>query len=242
MKSSDSELTKRGYISNQDVTPYLSMSQERLLNVLLKSPNPVQRSSAAAALRTSIFQKDKFYWYQLLLALQKEKALYTKIEICKNLELGNELAIEEMCQFLGKIGSNQHQYIPTTVSRKNTYPLPRDIIARTLGKIHPKYSKTLLNQFFILPENQLTEFIDAVGFFVYFNPQLATKENFLYIEHCYKQNFQNKLIVWKLTRCCSSFPIDEARNFLEKIRRENNHETILLEINRSLYFIDKKYN
>ena len=38
-----------------------------------------------------------------------------------------------MVEYLGQIGNNQHTVLPTNGFNKKSYPLPRDIIARTLA-------------------------------------------------------------------------------------------------------------
>ena len=50
--------------------------------------------------------------------LVKEKALYTKLEICDILTTGNELTIKRMIPYMGTIRGNQHRTIPEKVSKK----------------------------------------------------------------------------------------------------------------------------
>lgn len=239
MRSSEQALQNRGFFTKEEVIPLLDLPVKELLNILEDSESDaVTRSCSVAALRDKPFGKDKEYWERLLKALTKEKALYTRIEICKNLEQGDEEAVVLMCNYLGKIGDNQHKKIPLTVSQKKSYPLPRDIIARTLGRMHPRVFKQLQAQFTQVDKTQLSELIDAMGYFLYFNPYLATEENFRLIENCHYLYSDDELITWRLVQCCSSFPIARAQLFLDKIKNQTSHPTIIMEIARSESFID----
>ena len=45
-----------------------------------------------------------------------------------------------MVEYLGQIGNNQHKVLPTNGFNKKSYPLPRDIIARTLAHMKDRDS------------------------------------------------------------------------------------------------------
>lgn len=68
---------------------------------------------------------------------------------------------------MGTIRGNQHRTIPEKVSKKS-YPLPRDIIARTMAKMNPDYFSTIL-EIINYPEDKevVAEAIDAIGWMVF---------------------------------------------------------------------------
>ena len=61
-----------------------------------------------------------------------EKKLYTKIALCETLAECAELSIEPLIGLLGRIGKNQETQIPEIGFYKVSYPLQRDIAARTI--------------------------------------------------------------------------------------------------------------
>ena len=141
MKTDTETLRKRGFLTNTEAEPYFLYSKEELLE-LLKDKTAVNRTAALFILRSfvDINELDEI----LLRMLVKEKALYTKLEICDILTTGNELTIKRMIPYMGTIRGNQHRTIPEKVSKKKSYPLPRDIIARTMAKMNPDYFSTIL--------------------------------------------------------------------------------------------------
>lgn len=83
-----------------------------------------------------------------------------------------------MFEYLGKIGNNQHKVLPSNGFNKNNYPLPRDIIARTLAHMNEVILPELLD---VLKSNNILairEVIDAIGFIcfyhkIHFNSQIT---------------------------------------------------------------------
>lgn len=82
------------------------------------------------------------------MAYEKQGVVFLKI--CNTLEKGNLKTAEQMIPYLGRIGHNQHLCLLNKVLKKSSYPLPRDIIARSLGKmdgtILPALLKVLTNR------------------------------------------------------------------------------------------------
>ena len=134
------KLEKRGYL-NKDYLLH-SLSTTALLKSL-ESAIPQARTAAAYLLskRQDIYKASLAK--SLLKTLQFEKALYTKIELCKTLGKGSSAIIHEILPYLGIMGNNQHHSIPARISKKQSYPLPRDIIARTIGHMKPEIVSTL---------------------------------------------------------------------------------------------------
>lgn len=210
MKSKLSDLKKRGMVTGEEILSFSNLPIEELVK-LLHSENACERSAAAInLLPVSDMAAD-----ELLTQLSFEKCLYTKISICESLEKGNIETAKKMSKFLGMIGNNQYIKLPEKVSAKKSYPLPRDIIARVLGKmdalIYPVLDDILKTAY----TEQISEALDAIGFMVFYNPQLVNSVNvksILRILNIYKDN---EIIVWKSILCLSAFPLLESAEVLE---------------------------
>ncbi|AMP21045.1 hypothetical protein AZF37_07605 [endosymbiont 'TC1' of Trimyema compressum] len=167
------KLEKRGYL-DKDYLPH-SLSTTALLKSL-ESAKPQARTAAAYLLSERQDIDEASLAKPLLKTLQFEKALYTKIELCRTLEKGSSATINEILPYLGIIGNNQHHSLPARVSKKQSYPLPRDIIARTIGHMKPENISTLFKGLKNLPLEQTRELIDAIGFLCFYN-QIINEEN-----------------------------------------------------------------
>ncbi|MGL6297726.1 MAG: hypothetical protein ACRC1M_01025 [Methanobacteriaceae archaeon] len=183
MKSSNSQLRNRGFIDENDINKFKDYSTEALIKNL-NSNISSERTAAIRLLSNKIRITNEDYVNKLLELLVTEKALYTRLEICNFLETGNKTTAKIMINYLGKIGNNQYKTIPNKVSKKNSYPLPRDIIARTLGKMDSNSSSILDILFCVLNSNnksRISEVLDAIGFLIFYNNDknnLSTIENF----------------------------------------------------------------
>jgi hypothetical protein len=236
MKSSKLDLRKRGMASEEDITLLQSLSTEELCKKV-NSSVPAERSAAVIVLRSRCTVHDPAHVARLLERLAIEKALYTKLEITVSLEAGNEITASLMCDYLGRIGNNQHRIIPETVSKKKSFPLPRDIIARSLGRMNTCVFPVLLNRLKTNERQELTELTDAIGYMAFYNKELATEEAFLPILQTYEKYISDELIVWKISLCCSGFPLKESVDLLDRIKSTGMHPTIRKEADRSLALI-----
>ena len=133
MKTDTETLRKRGFLTNTEAEPYFLYSKEELLE-LLKDKTAVNRTAALFILRSfvDINELDEI----LLRMLVKEKALYTKLEICDILTTGNELTIKRMIPYMGTIRGNQHRTIPEKVSKKKSYPVSKYPVERMVTLEH----------------------------------------------------------------------------------------------------------
>lgn len=211
MKSDNQTLRKRGYASQEDIDAVCEYSQEKLLK-LLSDTNPVIRTAAARCLCPCDIQAVQ----GLLSQLSTEKCLYTKIAVCETLTSGDARTAEFMTAFLGKIGNNQYRQPPEKVSAKKSFPLPRDIIARALGKMNPSILPILLS---VLEKDDLgaiSEDLDAIGFMVFYHPVLALESNLRQIHRTICAYRNNPLILWKCILCLSAFPLSSSINILEE--------------------------
>lgn len=239
MKSSLQDLHKRGMTSDEDVKRLSSLSIEELFEKLTTSTIAAERSAATIILREKCSVDDEAYILTLLNVLTEEKALYTRIEICKSLAVGNESAARLMCNYLGKIGNNQHLAVPDKVSsKKKNYPLPRDIIARYIGRMDKKIINVLFNQLQSNDVLKTSEILDCIGYLVYNHPELATDANLEHIERTCKR-LSNDLITWRVAVCCSVFPTARSISLLNEIRNTTVHPVIKEDAERSLKLIGK---
>lgn len=239
MKSSKLDLQKRGMASEDDIIKYSVLDNAELFKNI-NSNNAIARTCAIRILVQRYTIDSTKFVDALLKRLSIEKALYTKIEICNSLENGNENTAKLMIEYLGNIGNNQYKVVPDKVSQKISYPLPRDIIARTLGKMNPQ----ILNNMWIVLENnnqnQISEILDAIGFMIFYNNQFATLDNLIKIKKVIDKYSNNELIIWKCALCLSAFPIKESIDMLEEIKVINKNRTIILECERSLKLIKNR--
>ncbi len=230
MKSSKKDLEQRGYLEEDLEIKFQDLSIKEKYK-LLESDIPKERSQGARLLS----QERSFVSDRLIRALKIEKKLYSKIEICKALEAHKNDSIPLLIQELGRIGSNQHVHIPDKEFKKDSYPLPRDIAARTLASIgKPALERLLLvleNGF----ENQVSEAIDAVGFICYYDYQPNVFEK---LANCYLKYSNNELIRWKLIRAMSGIP--ESLAFLEEKIDSCQNKMLKSEISRSIRLIRKR--
>ena len=238
MASSIEHLRKRGMAEEKDIAQSRLLEDEVLFQ-RINSPLAVERTAAIHILAEKHLKEMEFV--KLLLdRLCIEKSLYTKIEICNCLAQGTEKTAGLMTGYLGKIGRNQHKVLPENVSKKKSYPLPRDIIARTLGKMSPEIITVLSEVLKSGTEEEILEVLDAIGFLTFYHRELATQQNIENIIDVIKKYHQNKVIVWKSVLCLSAFPLEVSIDVLEKIREQYGESVIGKEAERSLKLLQMK--
>lgn len=233
-KSSIEELKGRGWFCSNDLISYQEYSTDQL-HRQLDSSIASERSIAIHLLSKRNINEVELT-NKLISLLTKEKSLYTKIEICSALQKGKEETAKLLIPHLGKIGNNQYKRLPNRTFRKKSYPLPRDIVARTLAKMDILIYPLLYQELSVDEEYILSELIDAIGFMTYYNKELVSEKRFHKLLNTY--DTENKLIQWKLITCFSAFPIKESKATLLDIVKENNHSLFVKEANRSLTVIE----
>lgn len=223
-----------------------------LLFKQINSKSAVERSAAIKALSIKCPCDHKEYISSLLSRLCVEKALYTKIELCNALESGNKTTVVMMCEYLGQIGSNQHKVVPDTVSKKISFPLPRDIIARSLARMDVSVLSILMDTLEYGDRKKVVEVIDAVGFMIFYHQELATFSNLQKVQAVLDRYPGDNLILWKIVLCCSAFPRKESIEFLDKqnelasrficqeIKDITSKKTIIAEIARSRKLTERR--
>ena len=236
MRSDIMSLEKRGWIGNNQDNPFRHCSEKELLDICTNSKVPIERSLAINEL--GILTKE--IATILLECLTTERALYTKIYICEKLQTGNLEIASIMVPYLGKIGTNQHKILPKKPSKKRSYPLPRDIIARTLSKMDSQVVYTLAEDLEQLnnSEEQLSELIDAIGYISFYDSTINKKSVYQNIVKIMEKHHKNNLIIWKSLICLSAFP--QSKSIIEYYCNHSELEILQLEAKRSLSFISKK--
>lgn len=228
MKSTNESLRKRGMASEGDIAALSDLTYEDLV-AALHAADSCTRSAAAYCLRV---QADRAA-DELLGQLAGEKCLYTRIAVCECLEKGSIVTSEKMISCLGHIGNNQYRVPPDKVSAKKSFPLPRDIIARSLGRmdisVFPAFQRCLRESRY---REQISELVDAVGYMVFYHPELAAAENLQPVLALESPYSQDSLILWKMILCLSAFPSADAKTVLLNYAQE---QSILgMEAQRSL--------
>lgn len=237
----DSAYRKRGMITEHDILEYENEEYEGLVK-LLTNKEAWLRTVAVRVLNRKINIHNNETLVSLLLDhLMNEKALYTRLEICNVLEQGDCEVARQMTRYLGRIGHNQHKELPSEVSKKKSYPLPRDLIARTLGNMSPSILPELLDVLTKKDEEKISECVDAIGFLVFYQKELATLEHAEYIYQCMVNYKDNQIIYWKCIECLSAFPYKKTIDLLESIIKNTASASLLhKEAERSLALIERR--
>jgi HEAT repeat protein len=220
---------KRGFVAAGDEMGYLLKTNDELLE-LLKSQVAIERTIGARVLGHRGHEFAEF----LFTALESEQKLYPRIEICNALTKFGAYSVNGLVKRLGKIGKNQHRIPAIEPFKKKSYPLPRDIAARTLIRIGPIALPALCEVLKADNPSEISEAIDAIGFICYPGGQY----NYLKpLMDCYNTFKSNDLVRWKIIRAMSAFPA--SRKFLEIQLPFESNPAIKQEIERSIRLIGR---
>jgi len=194
---------KRGKISLKDTLPYVDYSTESLIE-MLKADNSQERTISAVILGDRM---DKTAINSLCVALENEKSLYSRIAISEALSNMGEPAVPSLIKILGKIGNNQETELPTKYFKKKSFPLVRDMAARTLvnlGKPATPYLITVLDDG---NEFKAQQAIDALGGIAAItNDKRALPALIKAID----THHDEKITFWKIVRSLSGFKNDNG--------------------------------
>lgn len=238
MKSPDSQLRSRGKITSKDLQQYSNNTKTELLEIL-KSKEAYKRTIAVKILSEKYNLTDDLI-HLFLHTLKQEKKLYTKIELCDALSKGDVQSAKIMVEYLGQIGNNQHTELPTNGFNKKSYPLPRDIIARTLAHMKVDILPVLMD---VLKTNNILairEVIDAIGFIcfynkIHFNTQIVDE-----LILCLNENYNDDIIRWKLVRAFQSFNDINLIHILIENKQNDSQLVIRNEAKRSLEIVNNR--
>lgn len=231
------EKRSRGFITNEDIIAVSALSATNA-EALLHSHEPWQRTAAVAVLSQKASVEDMDFAHRLLTMLQNEKALYTRLMLCEVLSQGNLQTATQICGYLGLIGNNQLK-TPEPPSKKKSYPLPRDLAARILGKMHPIILPALIDVLTGVDIIKISEAIDAYGFLIFYNPGYAYQQNAEILFQLLKHYESNSLLVFKCAIGLSAFPLGESLRYLKQLKAHTD-ENIRLAAARSFSLLTKQ--
>lgn len=206
----------RGEVTQTDIAQYSAVKEDELLGIL-QNTDPVGRSCAAIHLQK---HSSSNVARQLCLRLAVEKSLYTKIEICNTLAAMGNFSVPLLIDLLGKIGKNQEKELQKTGFYKKSYPLPRDIAARTLcqcGLIALEALEQFVQSSDDIPA--LTEALDAYGHIVHTEKTASSTSA---LQMLYARHSDNELLTYKVARCLSAVKSDWATSFLFDLLLSDN--------------------
>jgi hypothetical protein len=211
MKSSMQQLQNRGFV------PYIKFDNfEFLQNIeliwMLSSPFTEERTIAAQMLGERRAQEAI---QALCHALKTEKKLYSKIAISEALSKIGYPALGFLIPLLGTIGENQYCEVPSKAFEKSGFPLPRDIVARTITRIGTEALSELEQVLISGKLSQALEAIDAIGFIAYYN---CFYGSFFALNICLNRFSNNALIQWKILRVIQVFP--QSKNGVEEYQKK----------------------
>ncbi|OOM05683.1 HEAT repeat domain-containing protein [Clostridium saccharobutylicum] len=238
MKSSNEQLKNRGYATIEDVDKYTDLSEKELL-ILLKSKEPYKRTIAIKLLANKVKLNNEIITLFCNMLLHENK-LYTKIELCNALSKASVESAKIMVNYLGVIGKNQYKELPDKKFNKKSYPLPRDIVARTLAHMGVEVLPELIK---VLKSNNVVairEGLDAIGFICFYNSKDYHEEISNDLISCFNEYIEDDIIRWKSVRAFESFNNQIIIDLLTNIKENDEKEIIRIEATRSLNIIKNK--
>jgi HEAT repeat protein len=140
-----------------------------------------------------------------------EKALYARIAISNALSRIGVAALPELRKYIGKIGANQHQDLPSDIFKKWNYPCPRDIVIRSIIRMGAPALKELNECLQTSDETVLGEIIDAIGHISFYSHDQSSFDNLMTIFTKYPHH---QVIVWKVIRALQAFPSEQTIHVL----------------------------
>jgi len=161
---------------------------------MLDESNPQKRTIAATILGN---RKDKKCIIKLCTSLKKENALYPRIAMSEALGKMGEASVPPLIKLLGKIGNNQDVELPKKYFNKKSFPLARDMAARTIIKIGKPTTPHLIKV--IENENDfiIQQAIDALGGIAF---KTNDKRGLSTMLSSLELHSDNDIILWKIIR------------------------------------------
>ncbi len=226
------EREKRGQISEEYLSQFRELSDEIVIQ-MLNDKNPQKRTAAAKILgKTRISENVTILGH----AMKKENAIYSRIAMSESLGEMGEIAVPTLIELLGEIGNNQEKVLPVKYFKKKSFPLQRDLAARTLVKIGRPALPQLINTISNTKNVFVTEqAVDAVGGITYKTNDHTAVEVIIQTTLENTNNPNNMVLFWKCIRALSAFKKNiNAFKVLIKILEHKNKPPILWETLRSL--------
>ena len=211
-KSSAGELRRRGMAAREEIAALEGLPTEARAR-MLREGEPWARTAAAASFSPARGEDAEL----LLDQLAREKCLYTRLAICESLAGGDRGTAERLAARLGTIGGNQHRALPPRPSAKGSFPLPRDLAARTLGRMDPSVFPVLLEVLGKGDLMALREALDAVGYMAWRCPEVAVEPAAERVLWVMDRHGGDPVLVWKGALCLSAFPVEAGIRRLEEL-------------------------
>lgn len=217
----------RGQVNEAEIGMYECYTQNQLEQLLMSSASKERTIAAILMGKKTLIESIP----HLLEALKNEKSLYSKIAISENLGLLGEPAVSGLVELLGLIGNNQERELPIKYFDKKSYPLPRDIAARTLVKIGSPAIPQLMQTAQSAKRFVLSEGIDAIG-------NIASNTNdarpLTYMLEALNAHMSDSFLTWKYMRALSGFKVESVIQPLIEAYEKNTEPAIRWECIRSL--------
>jgi hypothetical protein len=226
MKSSAAQLEHRGFCTTDALQEHRSKDTEALCG-LLTDGRASLRTAAAVLLGE---RRAAAALPALCTALAAEKKLYTKIALCEAMAAFGEDALPHLLPLIGRIPGTQHRTIGLVDLGKRSFPLPRDIISRTVIRIGPAALPRLEAIVEHGAYEQQLEAIDAIGHIAYTSCDVRS-EAVLVKKYA---DAADELTRWKLVRAFQSFGGEDVEDILKTIIESDTHNVMLREAERSL--------
>jgi HEAT repeat protein len=201
---------KRGQTSCLDDGLFCKLSDTELLN-LLHDADAQKRTSAARMLGE---RKSTDAISCLCERLKHETALYTRIAISEALGAIGGPALAELVELLGQIGSNQHDELPQKGFYKKSYPLPRDIAARTIIKMGSLALKPLEKVVLEANRARALEAVDGIGHIAFYEKDTRSEAVLL---ATYEKARGDRVLQWKIVRAFQAFPSERVQGVLATV-------------------------
>jgi HEAT repeat protein len=200
---------------------------------MLQEAESKKRTIAATLLGNN---SDESSIESLCVSLKNEKALYSRIAMSEALSKIGELAVPHLIHLLGQIGNNQETELPKKYFSKKSYPLARDMAARTLVNMAKPATPYLIESLETDDEFKVQQALDALGgIAAKTGDQRAFNSIAKMIDKCKGANYANKITLWKIIRSLSGFKNNKkASNLLSDIIKNNSDPPFVWEAARSL--------
>lgn len=231
MKSSKKNLISRGFINTTDFK--IKSYDPVILSTQLHSQIPIERTDAALTIKQLNLLE---LLPDLINVLISEKKLYCKIALSESLIHFKPESIHPLLPLLGTIGTNQHKTLPTKAFKKNSYPLPRDIVARILSKMGNEVIPEIIQNINTFEVFQLAEAIDVLGYISFYSQDNSALP---ILKNLYKSYDNNELIRWKIIRSFSAFRDEEVLALLQNCIASDSSQPHKIEAERSYSIITK---
>lgn len=203
---------KRGQISSEELGAYVEFEAEHLIE-MLNNDNPQERTIAATILGN---RRDEKGILPLCDSLKKEKALYSRIAMSEALGKMGKTAVPPLIKLLGQIGNNQEKELPEKYFKKKSFPLARDMAARTIVKIGKPATPYLIEVMEKQDDYISQQAVDALGGIA---AKTCDKSALPVLINGLDSN--NEITLWKIIRSLSGFKhsfeaLPPLLNILEK--------------------------